>query len=93
VSASSEQPEAVVQACGHPLDTERDDARCGEFDRERDPVEVPANDGRRRRDAALGNNRGSAARARDTKSLAAPYRKTSSMSSVSSAGTSSDGTR
>ena len=54
-AAAREQPEAVVQAGGHAIDTERDDARRGELDRERDPVEVPANGGRRRRDAALGN--------------------------------------
>ena len=54
-AAAREQPEAVVQAGGHAIDTERDDARRGELDRERDPVEAPANGGRRRRDAALGN--------------------------------------
>ncbi len=54
-AARREQPEAVVQAGGHPSDTERSNAGRGELDRERDPVEAPANGRRRRRDGALGN--------------------------------------
>ena len=54
-AATREQPEAVVQAGGHTIDTESGDACRGELDRERDPVEAPANGGGRRRDATLGN--------------------------------------
>src|SRR5262249_58667904 len=53
-AAAREQPEAVVQARGHAVDTDRNDARRGELDRQRHPIEVPANGGCCRRDAALG---------------------------------------
>src|SRR5437899_1513269 len=53
-AAAREQPEAVVQARGHAIDTERNDARRGELDRQRDPVEAPANGGHRRRQANVG---------------------------------------
>ncbi len=54
-AAAGEQPEAVTQAGGHAIDTEPNDARRSQLDRERDPVEAPANGGCRRRDAALGD--------------------------------------
>src|SRR3989442_7896548 len=47
--------EAVAEAGRHALDSECGDARRGELDRERDPVEVPANGGRRRRPADVGH--------------------------------------
>jgi hypothetical protein len=92
-TAAREQPEAVVQTGGRAVDTESDDPRGGEVDRERDPVEASANGDRRRRDATLGNVPWLRGMARDTKTLTAPWLKTSSMSWLSSAGTSSGDTR
>ncbi len=51
--AAREQPEPVVEAGGDALDPERGGARRGELDRERDPIEAPANGGRRRRKADI----------------------------------------